>query len=225
MNTTGKLLGQMYQAMRAHFGDQAWWPGETPLEVCVGAVLTQNTNWKNVEKAIGNLKAADCLSVESLRAIDRTTLAELIHPAGYYNVKAKRLKNFIAMVWDGWGEDIAGFLDRSVSLLREELLVVNGIGRETADSIILYAAGKPTFVVDAYTARILHRHRLLDPEADYEQIKDLFESNLPDDVALFNDYHAQLVAVGKNFCRPKPKCAGCPLESFPHDVDVDWMDG
>jgi endonuclease III related protein len=217
MSTTGKLLREMYEAMLARFSHQGWWPGDTPLEMCVGAILTQNTNWGNAAKALVNLKAAARMSVTALHNTSHEELAELIRPAGYYNIKAKRLKNFIAHVHRGWGDDIVAFLDRSISTLREELLSINGIGLETADSIILYAAGKPTFVVDAYTARILLRHQLIYPEAMYEEIKDVFESNLAADAELFNDYHAQLVAVGKNFCRPTARCEGCPLEGFPHD--------
>jgi len=208
---------EMYEAMRARFGHQQWWPGETPLEVCAGAILTQNTNWTNVEKAIANLRAAGKLSIPALAAIDAAELAALIKPAGYFNVKAKRLKNFIAHVHADWGDDLPGFLDRSVSALREELLGVNGIGRETADSIILYAGGKCTFVVDAYTCRILLRHGLIDIDSDYEMVKELLEESLPADPDLYNDFHAQFVAVGKQYCRPRARCEGCPLEPFPHD--------
>jgi endonuclease-3 related protein len=217
--TTAQTLIEMYDAMLARFGHQNWWPGDGPLEVCIGAILTQNTNWTNVEKALGNLRAAGAVSVSALHEMDHDTLAELIRPAGYYNIKSKRLKNFIACVYDGYGDDIEAFLARSVSTLQEELMPINGIGRETADSIILYAAEKPTFVVDRYTCRILVRHGLICPEDDYEQVKDIFESYLPEDLDLWKDYHAQIVAVGKEYCRPKPKCAGCPLESFPHDCD------
>ena len=152
MNATAKTLMDMYKAMLAQFGHRGWWPGDGPLEMCVGAILTQNTNWKNVEKAIANLRAANAMSIATLVEMEPATMAELIKPAGYYNLKTKRLKNFIAHVHIRWGEDIAGFLDRSVWTLREELLGINGIGRETADCIILYAAGKPTFVVDTYSA-------------------------------------------------------------------------
>jgi len=225
MASTARTLQEMYDAMHARFGHQGWWPGDGALEVCVGAILTQNTNWTNVEKALANLKAAGCMRIEALAAMDLAALAELIRPAGYYNRKAKRLMNFIRHVADGWGDNLAGFLDRSVSTLREELLTINGIGRETADSIILYAAGKATFVVDAYTARIAMRHGLISPEDDYDRIKDLFESNLPDNPELFNDYHAQLVAVGKNYCRPRnPGCPRCPLNPFPHEIEADeWF--
>ncbi len=216
----------MYKAMVARFGHRNWWPSQagadTPagkLEICIGAILTQNTNWTNVEKALANLRAADVMSLEALYEKPQEQLAELIRPAGYFNVKAKRLKNFIHAVYENWGDDITAFLDRSVYTLQEELLAINGIGRETADSMILYAAGLPTFVVDAYTARIFTRHGLLGPEDDYESIKEFFESSLPDDIELWNDYHAQIVAVGKNFCKPTPKCTGCPLEQFPHDLE------
>jgi len=214
---------EMYELMRQRFGHQGWWPittgtgGDAALEICVGAILTQNTNWKNVEKAIANLRAADCMSVGALHARPQAAMAEVIRPAGYFNVKAKRLKNFIARVYEDFGDDIEAFLDRPVATLRGVLLSINGIGRETADSMILYAAGRPSFVVDAYTYRILLRHGLIAPEDDYDTIKDLMESSLPEDVGLWNDYHAQLVAVGKNCCRPKPRCEGCPLEGFAHD--------
>jgi endonuclease III related protein len=208
---------EMYDAMFERFGHQGWWPGDGPLEICVGAILTQNTNWANVEKALDNLRNAGAMSVAAINEMDHDALAELIRPAGYFNIKAKRLKNFIACVSASCDDDIGAFLSRSVLALQEELMPINGIGRETADSIILYAAQRPTFVIDRYTCRILVRHGLIHPEDDYEQVKDIFESYLPEDLDLWKDYHAQIVAVGKEFCRPKPKCAGCPLESFPHD--------
>jgi endonuclease-3 related protein len=214
----------MYQACLARFGHQGWWPGQTPLEVCVGAILTQNTNWTNVEKALANLRAASCLSIGQLAQMPVASLAELIKPAGYFNVKAKRLKNFVSHVHDRFGEDLAAFLARPISVLREDLLSVSGIGRETADSIILYAARLPTFVVDAYTYRIMLRHGLISREDDYEAIKEFFESNLPADAALFNDFHAQLVAVGKTYCRPVARCESCPLEPFPHDPSAGTED-
>jgi endonuclease-3 related protein len=217
------MLLAFYEAMRRRFGHQGWWPGQTKLEVCVGAILTQNTAWANVERAIANLKAADCLSVAALHAMAPAELAERIRPAGYFNVKARRLKNFIAAV-HAYGGDLESFLDRPIPQLREALLAIRGVGRETADSIILYAAGKPSFVVDAYTYRILLRHRLIAPEDDYETIKDFLESSLPNDVALWNDYHAQLVAVGKTYCRPTARCPGCPLEGFPHDASAGKED-
>jgi len=220
--TTSTTLMEMYEAMLERFGPQGWWPGDGPLEVCVGAVLTQNTNWANVEKAIANLRSAGVMTVDALAGIDQDQLAELIRPAGYYKLKARRLGNFVAAVaaFEDTGQGkLHAFLDRPVYTLREELVAINGIGQETADSIILYAAGKATFVIDTYTCRIAGRHGLISPEDGYEAVKELFESSLETDIALFNDFHAQLVAVGKNFCRPKPRCQGCPLEKFPHDTD------
>jgi len=223
---TAHTLTEMYEAMLAAHGHRGWWPSsagaDTPegkLEIAVGAILTQNTNWRNVQRAIGNLQTARVMSLGALNALPHEQLAELIRPAGYFNIKAKRLKNFLAHVVGAFGEDIAAFLDRPVGVLREELLSINGIGRETADSIILYAAGRPSFVVDAYTARILFRHHLIAPEDGYDEIQALFESSLPENAALWNDYHAQLVEVGKRFCRKsRPKCQGCPLEALPHDA-------
>jgi len=215
----------MYDAMREHFGHRNWWPGDGPMEICIGAILTQNTNWGNVKRALANLKSADCLSIHVLHACQQGELAEMLRPAGYYNVKAKRLKNFIAHVHETCGDDIEKFLNRPVEDLRAELLSINGIGRETADSMILYAAGKASFVVDAYTARIFLRHGLTSVDDDYESIKELCESTLDEDVELWNDFHAQLVAVGANHCKPKPTCAGCPLEPFAHDIHAgqdDW---
>jgi endonuclease-3 related protein len=220
MTKTSQLLQDMYHAMHARFGHQGWWPGQTPLEICVGAILTQNTNWTNVAKAIANLKNAGALDLPALHALGHGQLAELIRPAGYFNIKAKRVKNFASRVMETFDGDLRAFLDRPVSSLREDLLSINGIGRETADSMILYAAGKPTFVVDAYTYRILLRHFLIAREDDYESIKELLESALPADLDLYNDYHAQLVAVGKNYCRPAARCEGCPLAEFPHDPNA-----
>ncbi len=218
---TADTLRAFYDAMLAACGPQRWWPGDTPTEVIIGAILTQNTAWRNVERAIANLRAAGALDWARLRDLPIEAIAELIRPAGTFNVKARRLKSFVDWLW----ERFDGSLDRMFALpvyaLREELLGISGIGRETADAIILYAGGLPTFVVDAYTARILHRHRLIDETADYDEIKDLFESNLPSDPPLFNEYHALLVQVGKLHCRPRPQCKGCPLERFPHDVATE----
>jgi endonuclease-3 related protein len=216
MAKTSQMLMEMYQAALARFGHQKWWPGQTSLEICVGAILTQNTNWSNVEKAIARLKAAGAMTLPALAALDVAALAELIRPAGYYNIKAKRLKNFLSHVQQRGG-DLDAFLGQSASSLREELLSISGIGRETADSMMLYAAGKCTFVVDAYTYRVLLRHGLIDSDYDYEMIKELLESNLPADAELFNDFHAQFVSIGKNYCKPVACCAGCPLEPMPHD--------
>ncbi|MCW5199298.1 endonuclease III domain-containing protein [Desulfobulbus sp. F1] len=176
----------------------------------IGAVLTQNTNWCNVEKAIANLKATELFSPAALSALPLETLAEYIHPAGYHNLKAARLKNLLALIEEQGG--VQDLLNQPTTALRELLLAVKGIGPETADSIVLYAASKPIFVVDTYTSRILMRHGLIPEDSDYFQIQDLFMDNLEEDVVLFNEYHALLVRVGKEFCgKSKPKCEGCPL--------------
>ncbi len=213
-------LMEIYDLLYDRYGPQHWWPGESRIEIIIGAILTQNTNWGNVEKAITNLKSAGCLSASRLAEIDVGRLSELIRPAGYYNMKAGRLKNFMGWLFqDGFGGDVDAVGEMSTDVLREELLGVNGIGPETADSILLYAFEKPVFVVDAYTCRVLGRHGLLEPDGGYEQVREFFESNLPEDVRLFNEYHALLVRVGKEQCRPKARCSGCPLENLQHDLE------
>jgi endonuclease-3 related protein len=222
-----KTLMSMYEAMLSRFGPQHWWPARThlaphdrKLEICLGAILTQNTNWGNVEKALDRLDAAGAMRVDVLAKMPPAHLAELIRPAGYFNVKARRLKNFISHVTDRHGGCIESLLALPKARLREQLLGINGIGPETADSMILYAAGKCTFVVDAYTRRICLRHGLIGPGDGYEAVKSFFESHVPPRAGLYNDYHAQLVAVGKHFCRPTARCAGCPLERFDHDASL-----
>jgi endonuclease-3 related protein len=208
---TGQRLIEMFDLMVAHFGPQHWWPGETPFEVMIGAVLTQNTNWKNVEKAIANIKAAGSLSLKSLEALSPYELAPLIRPAGYYNIKARRLKNLIHLVVERYEGDLDRFLTEETKGLREALLSVKGIGPETADSILLYAADRPVFVVDAYTHRILARHGMADEQCTYHDLQALFMDHLPEDLALFNEFHALIVMTGKTFCRKKPLCDQCPL--------------
>jgi endonuclease III related protein len=218
---TQETITEIYQLLFEAFGRQYWWPGETQFEIIVGAILTQNTNWTNVEKAIKNLKAADCLSPEKLHRLTLPHLAGLIHPAGYYNIKAARLKNFSNWLFENYDGNLDNLESIDTNRLREELLSVKGIGFETADSILLYAFERPVFVVDAYTARIAARHHLIEPGAGYEELRYLFESNLPQDTKLYNEYHALLVRLGKDFCKPKPKCPICPLEKLPHTIDVE----
>jgi endonuclease III related protein len=215
--TTSETLDAMYKLMFKRFGPQHWWPGDGRYEMMVGAILTQNTNWGNVTRAIENLKAAGALSPAAIHGMDVDALAELIRPAGYYNVKAKRLKNFNEWLMDRTGGDLKR-LDRiETAVLREELLTVSGVGRETADSMLLYALGRTTFVVDTYTARIFFRHFVIDADADYELIKEICESSLPAERQMFNEYHALLVQTGKDFCKPRAQCKDCPLVSLPHD--------
>lgn len=205
-------LTQMYQILFEHFGHRRWWPGNSPFEVCVGAILTQNTSWKNVEKAITNLKNAGSLNVSILHEMCMDELAILIKPAGYYNIKAKRLKNFITHLVERHQGSLDNMFQADVDELRTELLSINGIGKETADCMILYAANKPIFVIDAYTKRVLERHGIVGQDADYDSMQMIFHRNLKEDVALFNDFHAQFVAVGSRHCRRNAKCEGCPLE-------------
>jgi endonuclease-3 related protein len=208
-------LEAYYRALLRRFGPRGWWPAETPFEVMVGAILTQNTAWTNVEKAILNLKALGLLDPRRLQEVDAATLAAALRPAGYYNVKAKRLKSFIDWFMARAGGDAEKLRGADPTGLREELLEVRGIGRETADSILLYALGVPVFVVDAYTHRVLSRHGLVPEEgATYEEMQELFEKALPRDVKLYNEFHALIVTVGKEFCRPRPRCDTCPLRRY-----------
>lgn len=204
------MLTEAFQRMLKAFGPQKWWPADSRMEVMVGAILTQNTNWKNVELAIQNLRTADLLTLEQLHEVPNSILEQQIRPAGYFRQKTRRLKNLVQFVVDHYGQVDAMF-QQSLEQLRPQLLGVNGIGPETADSILLYAGDKPTFVIDAYTARIAMRHGWIDTNADYQSLKTMFESRLDADVRLFNEYHALIVQVGKEFCRPNPKCEDCPL--------------
>lgn len=221
MNIVGQKLEQIFELLFERFGPQHWWPGETKDEIITGAILTQNTNWQNVEKAVLNLKKAFLMSLDKLYSLRQEQLAELIRPAGYYNIKAKRLAAFLKWLFEQHNGRLSEIESMKTETLRQELLQINGIGRETADSILLYAFERPVFVVDAYTYRIATRHQLIEPECDYEQLRSLFEDNLEDDVKLFNEFHALLVRTGKDFCRPKARCAGCPLEKLPHQSEID----
>ena len=212
---TKDLLEEMYRRLDAAYGDQRWWPGDTPLEVAVGAILTQNTAWVNVEKAVANLKSAGLLEPGALARLTPSEIAPLIKPAGYYNVKARRLRAFLDFLAEEYDGDVAAMAREEPAAARSKLLAVRGVGPETADSILLYACGLPTFVVDAYTHRILHRHGLADEAVAYDELKELFEANVEADVALYKQYHALLVRVGRERCRRgEPRCAGCPLEGL-----------
>ncbi|MBI9017297.1 MAG: endonuclease III domain-containing protein [Phycisphaerae bacterium] len=219
MTNKKNILQQFYDTMLTAFGHQHWWPGDSPFEVLVGAVLTQNTNWTNVEKAITNLKNANALDPFIIRDMPNEQLAALIKPSGYLNLKTKRLKNVIAFLCEKHEGDIENLKNYPVYQLREDLVSINGIGPETADSIILYALEKPTFVIDTYTHRILTRHQLIDPDAQYEDLKEYCQYNLPEDTQLYNECHALLVQIGKNYCKPKPKCENCPLNKYPHQLE------
>jgi endonuclease-3 related protein len=212
MNET---IYNIYKILLNHYGKQNWWPAETRYEVVVGAVLTQNTSWKNVERAINNLKSEDLLEEEKILSVDEDKLKQLIKPAGFYNLKAKRLKNVTKFIVDNYGntEDMAK-VDKDILTLRDELLSVNGIGKETADSILLYALDRESFVVDAYTKRMFNRLGIIDEKAEYDDIKVLFERHLPKDLEIYKEYHALIVEHCKRFCRKKPLCDNCPIRTF-----------
>ncbi|BCL59664.1 endonuclease III [Desulfomarina profundi] len=204
-----------YERLFDHFGPQNWWPGETPFEIMVGAVLTQNTNWLNVTRAIDNLRTAGVLSYQLLLALPLENLAELIRPSGYYNVKAGRLRNVLLMIENLYEGDPELFYQDDMVLARENLLSVKGIGPETADSILLYACNHPVFVVDAYTHRVFSRHNLVEEETDYSAMQSLFMDSLPEKAELYNEYHALIVAVAKKYCKKtKPLCRICPLSGL-----------
>jgi endonuclease-3 related protein len=200
-----------YRRLYAAFGPQHWWPAETPFEVAVGAVLTQNTAWTNVERAIANLRGRELLAPAALAALDPAELAEPIRPAGYFNIKARRLQALCRFVLDELGGDITALAHWELAEARRALLTVNGVGEETADSILLYACGHAVFVVDAYTRRIFERLGLLAPGLAYREVQAAFQEALPTDMALYNEYHALIVALGKDYCRPRPACEACPL--------------
>ncbi|MFO7987367.1 MAG: endonuclease III domain-containing protein [Desulfatiglandaceae bacterium] len=213
-SSVGGRLREMFHLLKTRFGPQQWWPADTPLEVMVGAVLTQNTNWKNVEKAILNLKKKDLLSLERLYGLAPEALAHEIRPAGYYNIKARRLKNLIGFVMEQYAGDLEALRKARTQTLRQDLLSVNGVGPETADSILLYALDRPVFVVDAYTHRILSRHAMADQEETYHELQQLFMMHLPDDSSLYNEFHALIVQAGKHYCRRTPLCERCPLKTW-----------
>ncbi|MFH0877541.1 MAG: endonuclease III domain-containing protein [Candidatus Omnitrophota bacterium] len=204
---------KIYRRMHERFGPQGWWPGDSPFEVAIGAILTQNTSWDNVEKAIGNLKGARRLSFSRMHSLSQRQLSRLIRPAGYYNIKARRLKNFLDFLNKEYQGRLENMRSKDIVFLRRQLLSVNGIGPETADSVLLYALDKPIFVIDAYTRRIFSRHHLLKEDSDYQDIQDFFMRHLSPQGKLFNEYHALLVKCAKEFCRKsKAHCRECPLE-------------
>ncbi|MBI5970000.1 MAG: endonuclease III domain-containing protein [Deltaproteobacteria bacterium] len=210
-----KKLKGFYESMYRLLGPQGWWPGRTRFEVIVGAILTQNTAWTNVKKAINNLRREKLLTPERLRGVEAKKLAAHIRPAGYFNIKAKRLKNFTEYLFRNYNGSLDRFLSHKNNGIRAELLGVNGIGPETADSILLYAGGHPEFVVDAYTKRMLTRHHVVKEDAGYDDMKTLFMENLPRDAKLFNEFHALIVKTGKDYCRTKaPACEECPLQNY-----------
>jgi len=223
----GTRLMAVYHAVHQAYGPQHWWPGDTPFEVCVGAILTQAASWSNVEKGLANLKATGVFSPRALRETPQDDLARLLYSCGYYNGKARKVKAFAEHLGERYGDDLAAMLARPAEELRAELLGIHGIGEETADDIVLYAANQPSFVVDAYTRRIFSRLGLADEAWPYERLRALFMDALPQDAALFNEYHALIVRHGKERCRKRePLCDGCPLQpSCPVGVEATSSGG
>ena len=198
-------LLRAYKALLRKFGKQGWWPAKSRFEVVAGAILTQNTNWRNVEKAIGNLRKARMLNAGKIARAGKRKIEELIRPSGFYRLKAGRLKSMARGV-------VSADKNRDTGELREELLSIKGVGRETADSILLYAFNRPVFVVDSYTRRMCERHGIRRNE--YEGYRAFFEKNLPKEVELYKEFHALIVELGKKYCRKKPVCEGCPLKAL-----------
>jgi len=215
-------LAHYFETLSSALGPQHWWPARTPFEVIVGAILTQNTAWTNVERAISNLRRARLLTPAALERVPRRRLERLIRSSGYFRQKARKLKEFVRFLRRDFGGSLARMFRTPTAELRERLLAVHGIGPETADSILLYAGGHPVFVVDAYTHRILARHALTPEKSGYEQVRALFETSLPPEPPLYNEFHGLIVHVGKHWCRTRqPRCQECPLQpflpqSFPH---------
>lgn len=208
-------LKAIYAKLFDFFGPQHWWPGESAFEVMAGAILTQNTNWANVEKAMANLKKNNLLSLGELNKASPAKIAKLIRPCGYYNIKTKRLKCFLDFIFQDYQGDIRRMKQDDTMSLRGKLLKVKGIGPETADSILLYSLGKPVFVVDAYTRRVFSRHKIVNENDPYGDIQNLFMKKLKVEVKLFNEYHALIVRLGKEYCfKNKPDCRACPLGSL-----------
>jgi endonuclease III related protein len=210
MGRQDELL-EIYERLTGYFGDLHWWPAAEPFEMMVGAILTQNTAWRNVEKAITALREKNLLTPAALFRLPEEDLAQIIRPSGYYHLKAGRLKAFVRFLMEEYGGCVAAMSAEELPGLRNKLLSVRGVGPETADSILLYGCHKPVFVSDAYTRRILLRHGIIPDDVKYHEIQLLFMENLPPDVHLFNQFHAMIVNTGKSFCRKTPQCTSCPL--------------
>lgn len=204
----------IHERLSAHYGPTHWWPGDSAFEVAVGAVLTQNTAWSNVEKAIANLKRSKLLTPRAILDCSSAALETALVPSGYYRVKAVRLRSFCQFLVTRYGGSMKRMARRPLEALRKELLAIKGIGPETADDMLLYACEKPVFVVDAYTRRIFNRHALIEADVPYEELRAFFEENLDADVSTFKEYHGLIVFAGKDFCRTKPRCEACPLGSL-----------
>ncbi len=209
-----QILKEIFDRLENRYGPQYWWPGDTPFEIVVGAILTQSAAWTNVEKAIHNLKSTDVLSPERIRDLPLEQLVQLVRPSGYYNAKAEKLKAFVNWLFENYKGNLAKLSSVKPEVLRKQLLLVHGIGKETADSIVLYAVKKPVFVIDAYTIRIISRIGLLPEKTSYEEYQIYFMQHLPADVKLYNEFHALLVRLGKEACRKIPVCFKCGLNDI-----------
>ena len=207
-----KHIPRIYNVLFERFGPQLWWPGDSPWEICLGAVLTQNTNWGNVEKAIANLKEIKSLCPRKILAMKRESLEEALRPSGYFKLKSVRLSNVARWWLENVENDKLKKRPADLAYWRDSILSVNGVGPETADSVLLYSFGLPTFVIDAYTRRIMHRHFNTPENASYDFLRDLFMDNLPHDAKLFNEYHALFVRLGKELCRKNICLSDCPLQ-------------
>lgn len=207
---------QIYRKLYKAYGPMHWWPGETPFEVMAGAILTQNTSWRNVEKAIKNLKEREVLNIEGIRKLSEPELAALIRPSGFFRIKAERLMAFVDFIVREYGGDLKRMKREKLEMLRPKLLKIKGIGPETADSILLYGLHKPVFVVDAYTKRVLSRHGVISEKASYEEVQRCFMDHLPHQEKLFNEYHALLVHLAKTACKKDKECDTCPLKRIAH---------
>lgn len=209
------LFLAMYAAMLEAMGPSRWWPEESPFEIAVGSILTQNVSWENVKLAIANLKAGGAFTAEALLALPPEELARRIRPVRYFQVKAGRLRNLLALIVHELGGDLTALARMDLETARRTLLGVRGVGPETADKILLFALGLPSFVVDAYTVRICGRHALIPEDVGYDELREMFMDALPEDPAVYAEYHALLARVGYAWCKPKgPRCAACPLAPF-----------
>lgn len=211
-----KILQDIYQKLLNHYGPQYWWPAKSTFEMMVGAILTQNTNWLNVKKCLEKMELNRLLHAETLHLLSAEELAPYLQSAGYFNLKAKRLKNLVHYLVETYQVDFERMKQKEMKALRAELLAIKGVGPETADSILLYGLEKLVFVIDQYTYRVLSRHALIAEESDYESMQELMMENLPADLQLYKEYHALIVRVGNEFCKPKPRCETCPLKG------VNW---
>ncbi|MCL4383035.1 endonuclease [Candidatus Marsarchaeota archaeon] len=206
-------LNLIYNEMKSHFGFLNWWPGDTKLEIVLGAILTQQTSWKNVEKAINKMKQNNAMDFDYISACDLKNLEKRINNVSFYKQKARYIKNIFQFIKTRYGS-LENLFKLDKKELRKTLLSMNGIGNETADSIILYAANKKKFVIDAYTKRVMHRIFGIDKNIKYEKLQEYFENNLKNNLSLYKDFHAQFVELGKNYCRTKPFCINCPLNKM-----------